>query len=212
MSSRGQSDLDEFLVGLQVGQSEKWEDFMKLYGPLILYWCRRKNGTLPQQDCLDILQEVSCKVSKSIRQFDHARPERSFRGWLRRITENQICDFLRVKSKDGDVSRLYSDPDYLQIPLPTDDEIDPEQESGEQVVLLRQVLKRIKPEFKEKSWDVFRLLFIAEKNSSEVAEKLGMETNAVHQIRFRILKRIREEFSKLGIESDLPGTVAPAEH
>lgn len=198
-----------FLVGLQGGLFEAWKEFMEFYGPLILYWCRRKNAALSRPDRQEILQEVACKVSKSIRQFDHTRPERSFRGWLRRITENQICDFLRAKSKDGDVSRLYSDPDYLQIPLPPNDAIapdcDPECETNEQKVLLRQILKRIGPEFKEKSWEVFRLSFNAKKNSSEVAEMLGMEINAVYQIRFRILKRIREEFSKWGIEPDSPG-------
>ncbi len=191
-----------FLVRLQSGQAEAWKDFMELYVPLIRYWCRRKN-VLTRPERQDILQEVLQKVSKSIQQFDHARQERSFRAWLRRITVNQICDYLRGKANDVDASRLYSDPDYLQIPLPTDDEVDPEQEAGEQVVLLRQILKRIEPEFKEKSWDVFHLLFVAEKDSSEVAETLEMKSNAVRQIRLRILKRIREEFAHLGIESDL---------
>lgn len=203
-----------FLVQLQDRDSEAWKDFMELYVPLIQYWCRRKKNVLTRQERQDILQEVLHKVSMSIEKFDHTQKERNFRGWLRRITENRIYDYFQEKAKNEDVARLYSDPNHLNIPVPSPatrkpgDVIDPEEEAGEQLVLLKQILNRIKPEFREKSWDVFHLLLVAEKDSSEVAETMNMNGDAVRQIRSRILKRIREEYAKLGIETDLPTTVA----
>ena len=203
-----------FLARLQGRESVAWKDFMEIYAPLIKYWCRRRKNDLLGEERRDILQEVLQKVSLSIDQFDYTRQDRSFRGWLRRITENQIRDHLRQKAKNVNISRLYSDPDHLNIPIPCptipelDDPVDPEEEASEQRVLLRQVLKRIRPEFREKSWDVFHLLFDADKDSSEVAEMMNMKADAVRQIRSRILKRIREEFSKLGIETDPPFDVA----
>lgn len=202
-----------FLGRLRDRDSDAWKDFMEIYAPLIRFWCRERKDDLLREERKDILQEVLQKVSLSIDRFDHSRKERSFRGWLRRITENQILDHLRLKAKGGKVERLYSDVDYshpndVAIPGEEDEEIDPDREAGEQLVLLKQILNRIKPEFREKSWDVFRLLFVAEKDSSDVAETMGMKDDAVRQIRSRILKRIREEYAKLGIEADLPTAAA----
>jgi len=206
-----------FLVQLQDHDSKAWQDFMELYVPLIQKWCRDK-GFLTRPERQDILLEVLRKVVDSMDQFNHNRQERSFRGWLRRITENQIVDHIREKAKNQEITSLYSDPNSLHelIPTPPSFEIDdkntgPEQEASEQLILLKQVLNRIQPEFREKSWDVFHLLFVAEKDSAEVAETMHMTSEAVRQIRSRILKRIREEYAKWGIETDLPNTISPAD-
>lgn len=194
-----------FIIRLQGRDSEAWRDFTELYVPLIRYWCRRRN-VLARPERQDILQDVLQKVSVSIGKFDHTRKERSFRGWLRRITENRIYDFLQERTKREDVSRLYSDPAHWGISvappetLEEENEVDAEQEAEEHQVLLKQVLGRIKSEFREKAWDVFHLLCVAEKDSSEVAEIMKMTPAAVRKIRSRILKRIREEYAKLDID------------
>ena len=196
----------EFLVQLQGQNSKAWEDFMHFYVPLIQYWCRRKNDRLTRAERQDILQDVLAKVSVAIVKFDLTREARNFRGWLRRITENRICDFLREKAKDENVVRLCSDPDHLNIPIQPPEMLesaDHECEANEQCVLMKQVLDRIKSEFREKSWEVFHLLFVAERDSSEVAEMMNMKGDAVRQIRSRILKRIREEYAQLGVETDM---------
>ena len=194
-----------FLVRLQDNESDAWKDFTEIYAPLIKYWCRQKDE-LTHAQRQDILQEVLLNVSQSIKNFDYTRRERSFRGWLRRITKHRICDHFREKAKDENVARLAGDPDHLDIPMPApaDDVIDPEEETGERQVVLRQILKRIRPEFREKSWEVFQLIFAAEKDSSEIAALMEMKVEAVRQLRSRILKRIREEYARLGIE------IAPA--
>ena len=186
-----------FLVRLQDQDPAAWREFTEIYAPLIKYWCRQRKDALTHAERQDILQEVLQSVSLSIKKFDHTREERSFRGWLRRITKCRIGDFFREKAKDGQITRLAGDSDYWDIPL---DEIDPEEETGERRVVLRQVLKRIRPEFQEKTWEVFQLLFVAEKASAEVAEMMGMTGMAVRQVRSRILRRIQAEYARLGIE------------
>lgn len=203
------------LVRLRDRDADAWKNFMEIYVPLIQYWCRLRKNILTRPERQDILLNVLQKVSVSVERFDPTREERNFRGWLRRITENQICDHLREKAKNNET--LYSDPDDLFSALPNrtadnepgdelDNEPDAEQEAGEQIVLLQQVLNRVKSEFRDKSWDVFHLLFVAEKDSSEVAEIMAMKSDAVRQIRSRILKRIREEYAKLGIETEMPNS------
>ena len=195
-----------FLARLQGDESEAWKDFTEIYVPLIKFWCRQKKDVLTHAERQDILQDVLQSVSLSIKKFGCTREERSFRGWLRRITKHRICDHFREKAKDENVARLTSDPDYLDISMSAsaeqepDDAIDHKEEVGERHVLLRQVLKRIRPEFREKSWEVFQLIFATEKDSSEIAEMMEMKVEAVRQLRSRILKRIREEYARLGIE------------
>ncbi len=74
------------------------------------------------------------------------------------------------------------------------------EEPDEKVILMRQVLKTIKPTFSEAHWEIINLLVFAEKNSFETAEILGMTPAAV---RSRIMKRIQEEYDSLGVEDDL---------
>ena len=195
-----------FLVRLQDKDSTAWKDFTEIYVPLIKFWCRQQKGDLAHAERQDILQEVLQSVSLSIKKFNYTREERSFRGWLRRITRNQINDHFREKAKNENAARLSGDPEHWNISIPSpaapelDDAVDPEEEVSEQQVLLRQILKRIKPEFREKSWEVFDLIFASEKDSSEIAEMMEMTATAVRQLRSRILKRIREEYARLGIE------------
>ena len=192
-----------FLARLQSQESEAWKDFTEIYVPLIKFWCRQPKGALTHAERQDVLQEVLQSVAMSIKKFDHTREERSFRGWLRRITKNQISDHFREKAKDENVERLPSDPERWSISIPApefDDAVDPEEEVSEQQVLLRQILRRIRPEFREKSWEVFPLIVASEKDSTQIAEMTGMTSTAVRQIRSRILRRIREEYARLGIE------------
>ena len=199
-----------FIARLQDRNSDAWKDFMEFYVPLIQYWCRRKKDRLTRVERQDILQDVLQRVSASIEKFDLTHEERSFRGWLRRITENRICDYLQEKAKKENTERLYSDIGIENIAAPfpvlseSDAATDPECEAEEQRILLKQVLNRIKSEFREKSWEVFRLLVVVGQDSSEVAQTMNMMGDAVRQIRSRILKRIREEYAKFGIEATMP--------
>lgn len=202
-----------FLIELQGRNYEAWKNFMDFYVPLILHWCDKKES-LKRPDRQDILQEVLVKVSKSIDQFDLSRPGRSFRAWLRRITENQICDHFRKQAKRPVVDRLHSDPNHPDHPIQGPDiwdldASDSDEEARDQHVLLKQIIKRIKSEFREKSWKVYHLSFIVGKDSAEVAKEMGMKNDAVRKIRSRILRRLREEAEKLELETELPNGVTP---
>lgn len=113
------------------------------------------------------------------------------------------------------VSRLYSDTGHIKYPIqkpatPDFDAPATEDDENEQRVLLKQIVKRIRGDFTEKSWDVFHLLIVAENTSSEVAETMQMKPAAVRQIRCRILRRLREEYAKFGLETDLLDSIGQA--
>lgn len=44
------------LDGLRTQNATQWERFVKLFGPLVYEWCRRRS--IPEHDAADIVQEV----------------------------------------------------------------------------------------------------------------------------------------------------------
>ena len=190
------------IVLIRDGDSVAWNRFVKIYAPLIRYWCKKPGGKLTRTDRQDITQEVLVKVGKAIGEFDEHRKGRSLRAWLRTITQNTIADYLDKYEKRKDVSRLMSDTGHIKKSYNKPFELT--EEPNEKTILMQQVLKIVKPHFSDEHWEVIHLLVFAEKNSTEVAEIMDMTPAAVRKIKSRIVKRIRDEYTNLGIDDDLP--------
>ena len=73
-----------------------WSRLVRLYSPLVFYWCRE--ARLQSADAADVLQDVFHSVSRSLDRFRHEAERGSFRGWLRRITINKVRDHLRLRT------------------------------------------------------------------------------------------------------------------
>lgn len=175
---------------------------MVLYAPLIRHWCRKPDGALTRMDRQEILQEVLAKVSKSIEQFD-GREGRSFRGWLRKITENAINDKLDYVRKRLPVSRLMSDTGHFKYEKQVERPFVLSEEPDEKTILLREILKIVEPEFSQRDWQIFGLFVNDKKTSGEVAETMGMKPDTVRKIKNRILARLRQEYASLDEQPDV---------
>jgi len=78
-----------------------WEEFVRLYTPLMFYWAR-KTG-LNTADASDIVQDVITRVLEKLPGFSYDS-SKSFRGWLRAITLNRYreikpCGWCCPKAK-----------------------------------------------------------------------------------------------------------------
>ena len=65
-----------------------WRQMLKLYRPLVLFWCTR--GGLTGPDAEDLIQEVFAAAALGLADFRRDRPGDTFRGWLRSVTRNHI--------------------------------------------------------------------------------------------------------------------------
>src|SRR5262250_370090 len=81
------------LERVKADEAAAWERLVTLYAPLVFHWCRRYN--LGEADVADILQEVFQAVFLHLADFRKERQADTFRGWLRRITQNKILDHFR---------------------------------------------------------------------------------------------------------------------
>ena len=78
----------------QLDQSA-WEEFVRLYTPLMFYWAQ-KTG-LTTTDASDLVQDVITRVFQKLPDFRYDS-SKSFRGWLRTITLNRYREIKLRKS------------------------------------------------------------------------------------------------------------------
>ena len=69
-----------------------WQEFVKIYTPLLFDWARKIG--LPDSDASDLVQEVLLLAFQKLPQFSYDRNS-SFRGWLRTVTINKYREKRR---------------------------------------------------------------------------------------------------------------------
>ena len=182
--------------------SEAWERLVKLYSPLVYYWCRQSG--LPESDVQDLFQEVFHTLARSIGKF---RPVENgtFRGWLRTLTRNKLIDHIRKSDREpravGGTEALH----FLEQFPATVQRIKTsnrngtslgEKHEGEtelQHSLLRQALANVRHHFAEQTWKAFWMVVIDGRETNDVAQDLAMRPGTVRVAKSRVLKRLRLE-------------------
>ena len=88
---------------------EAWEEFVRRYQPMIREWCLRW-GARPD-DADDVVQEVLLKLLAAMKSFDYD-PVRSFRAWLKTVTQNAWNDYVRSHRREST-----EDPEWFRALL-----------------------------------------------------------------------------------------------
>ena len=169
--------------------NDAWERLCDLYMPLIFSWCRRAG--IQGDDSADIVQEVFRAVFRGIAEFRYRRSGDTFRGWLRTVTRNKICDYFRHESRQPTaVGGTEAHIRFMEVA-----EIEPSDspDAGPVVTLIHRVLALIRPEFENTTWQAFWLVAVEDRSAAEAAEQLEMTVGAVRQAKYRVLRRLREE-------------------
>jgi RNA polymerase sigma-70 factor (ECF subfamily) len=173
-----------------------WERMVSLYSPLIYHWCRQAG--LQAADAADVGQEVFQAVARKVADFRHDREGDTFRGWLRTITRNKICDHAR-NAQSGGVGAGGSDAlaALAQVAADASSASGDAADESDAALVYRRALDLVRSEFEAPTWDAFWRVTIDNQCPEDVARKLGMTLNAVYLAKSRILRRLREEFTEL---------------
>jgi RNA polymerase sigma-70 factor (ECF subfamily) len=181
------------LARVRANEPEAWERLVNLYGPLVLSWCRGKG--LQDQDSADIFQDVFQAVVASVGSFRKERQGDTFRGWLRRITQNKVRDHFRKRRREaqgeGGSSAQKRMAQLAEPPLVED--LAPEEECG----LFARALDLIRGEFEPRTWAAFWRTAVEGRVPRDVATELSMSPGAVRVAKSRVLHRLREELGDL---------------
>jgi RNA polymerase sigma-70 factor (ECF subfamily) len=168
----------------------RWEEFVALYGPLILAWGRRDFG-LQASDADNLCQEVLLRVWRGIGSFDPARGR--FRAWLYTCARNAACNLRRrpcAESLGAPAASVGRDR-----ALPGEEDLDAAlarlEENGFDVDDLQRAVSAVRARVQPATWKAFLLCEFFELTAKEAGALLGMQPVAVNQAVFRIRRMLR---------------------
>ncbi len=184
------------LVRLRDHKDENaWQQFLDIYAPLVHALARHRG--LQDADAADLTQEVLQRVARSAKSFSYDPKRGSFRGWLLKVTQNQLHDFFARKhrqplgSGDSQVGKM--------LQAVADPSCEEEYWNREhQWSLVRWAAEQVKAEFRENTWKAFVQTALEQKDPAVVASQLGASTGAVYIAKSRVLARVRQLIEDLG--------------
>lgn len=179
------------LIG-SLRQGLRWEEFVALYGRLILFWGRRDFG-LQDSDAENLRQEVLLKVWKGIRSYDPARGR--FRSWLYACTRNTVLNLWRDRHGEwvgGDRPDVAERLAQCRAPMPAWEEGEVEEvlaaveAEGFDRDGLEEAVLAVRARVQPGTWKAFLLFEFFDLSAREIAARLGMKPTAVGQAVFRV--------------------------
>lgn len=170
-----------------------WAEFVERYGRKIYGWCRHWN--FQDADAEDVTQTVLLLLARKMSTFAYD-PSRSFRSWLKTLTQHAWSDFVsrrkqrdqgsgdtwvnellqNVAAREGLVTRLHAEFD---------------QELVEAAIV--RVRLRVQPQ----TWEAFRLTAVEGLSGAAAAEQLHMQVGAVYRAKNKVHGMLQEELRKL---------------
>lgn len=194
------SSASSLLAGVRQRDPDAWRRLTAIYGPAVFEWGRRAG--LQPADAADVLQQTFASVAGGIDHVQWDRPGDTFRGWLWTVFNSRLMDFYRQRRRqpqavgDSEVKRLKEAADNGS---PATDSISDDDEAAG---LVRRALRTIQPDFNEKTWQVFWRSSVDGHATSDIARDLGLSPAAVCMCRSRVLRRLRETLTGLGVVPD----------
>jgi RNA polymerase sigma factor (sigma-70 family) len=173
-----------------------WATFVTRYGPKIHGWCR--HWQLQEADAEDVTQEVLARLAQKMKTFAYD-PARSFRAWLKTLTQHAWIDLVKRRKLAGYGSGDSQVAELLDNVAARDDllarlEAEFDQEILEEATV--QVRGRVSP----RSWEAYRLTALEGLSGAAAAKQLGIKVATVFNAKSKVFKELQEEVRKLDQE------------
>ena len=191
----------ELLLQAKANNQTAWQQLVTRYSRRIYRWCRQ--AELQPTDAADVTQDVLHAVARKLGDFRRDRPGDTFRGWLRRITNNKVNDHYRKQNNTADkasggVNRVefLADP---HAPLGTWNTSliasDVSIVSSFQNQRIQKVIKDVRANISERDWKLFWRIAVDGQSAADAAKELGITANAARLVKMRVLKRLKNGLS-----------------
>jgi RNA polymerase sigma-70 factor (ECF subfamily) len=167
---------------------EAWQEFVLRYGPKIYRWCRQWN--LQEADAQDVAQNVLLKLAGKMSTFEYD-PSRSFRGWLKLLTQHALSDFIDERRKTGvrAMKQLEEVAARDSLVKHLEEEFDRE--------LFEEGLDRVQHRVAPQKWEAFRLTAIEGLSGAAAAAQLHMKVATVFTAKSKVHKLLQQEIERL---------------
>ncbi|TDJ57679.1 MAG: sigma-70 family RNA polymerase sigma factor [Planctomycetota bacterium] len=164
-----------------------WEEFRARYAPVIIGYSR--NAGLPSQDAEDILQDVMLGFFRLSADFHYDAAKGRFRGYLKQATLNAIRKRIRG---DDPVRRV---PDDLLDEQAVTAESHWERQWAQRI--MTRALDEARRRVDEQTYEAFDLYARRDVAAEEVAARLGISVNSVHQAKSRVMRVVMAVVDRL---------------
>lgn len=184
-----------------------WVSFHDRYDPLLRRWCRVRG--LDEDSADEVCQRVWIELADRMRTFRYD-PTGAFRGWLRRLCDSRVIDFLRQRRAGTVLVGLDERDDLVgrgavrgEMSIdPFDGDRGEGDEDRPRLVLLDEagrVQATVRRKVQPRTWEAFWLVAVRDWSVQDTAEALGMTRIAVYAATARVAKMLGDE-RKLGSE------------
>lgn len=174
------------------GDSIAWGEFVGRYGPMIRLWCRSRG--LQNADVDDVTQSVLMRIADRIRDFEYDA-NLSFRAWLKTLTHHAWYDFVQKENRNHTRTGASVWPELMTVEAR--DDLSGRLEREYDAELFEMAVFRVKLRVNDRTWKAFELSAIQQKPGADVAAELGMKVAHVYVAKGEVLKRLKEELSRL---------------
>jgi RNA polymerase sigma-70 factor (ECF subfamily) len=189
-----------------LGDSESWDRFVKVYWRLI-FQTARKAG-LSKADAEDVVQVIFVTVAEKMPGFVYDRKRGSFRSWLLRVTHSKITDFLRKQQRRVTTVPGADEDDGTDLidRLPDPESLAWQQEWDREwrANLMDAAIERAKGKVTLKQFQIFHSNVVDELPAARVAEAFGVSVTSVYLAKHRVGRVVAREFRKLERMEDSP--------
>ena len=174
-----------------------WEQLVTRYSRRIYRWCRQAG--LQPTDAADVAQEVLHAVARKLGDFRRDRPGDTFRGWLRRITNNKVNDHYRKQNKTADkASGGVNQVEFLAAPQEPSGTWNTSLVTSDASIVssfksqrIQTVIKSVRANVSDRDWKLFWRIAIDGQPAADAAKELGITANAARLVKMRVLKRLK---------------------
>jgi DNA-directed RNA polymerase specialized sigma24 family protein len=172
-----------------------WLRFRDTYNPMLERWCR--SDGLDGDSIDEVCHRIWIELADRMKTFEYD-PNRTFRGWLRRLCESRVLNFLKQRRP----SSLFSLDERIDVSegIATRSSMEPEgaDEVGHlpNLFLLgegEKVQAAVRAKVKPRTWDAFWLVAVCDWSVASTAQSLGMTHTAVYAARARVARMLRDE-------------------
>ncbi|HCE41963.1 MAG TPA: sigma-70 family RNA polymerase sigma factor [Lentisphaeria bacterium] len=175
-----------------------WADFAYYYRNYIFNIARRMN--LGHDDANEIVQLVLLKSWNKLGEFNYDSEKGRFRGWLCRVTGNEIRNYYRDhKKRFVSIEEFKTEDGRNTLEQITEPEIEKIAEEEWEDYVPKLAWKNISGSFEDNARRTYEM-FLEGKTPEEIAGKLGISKNTVYVHKNRIREKLLPEIKRLKIE------------
>jgi RNA polymerase sigma-70 factor (ECF subfamily) len=166
--------------------SRSWQEFVQIYEPLLTRFVLARG--VSRSDTEDLVQEVFATLFRALQNFqlDHSRGK--FRTWLWQVSRNVMVDWARRQKRDQRAVDAWAE----QLGLDQNESLD-EWSLLHKQRIIEILLPRLQENTQPKTWSCFEEHLQKGRPAADVAEELGLTSNAVYVNASRVLNRLRDQ-------------------